>query len=134
MEYRVAQADVQLAQLAVEGTRIIAPMDGTILERRVHVGENVGPGQALAELADLSHVIAIVNLPPREVSRIAVGRRCRIRAQGLEDTYQGSVGRIGPVVDPKTGTISVYVTVDPPEKGDLPRPGLFVAVEFAPKE
>jgi RND family efflux transporter MFP subunit len=134
MEFRVAQADMELARLALEGTRIVAPMDGTILRWQVPVGQNVAAGQALGELADLSRVMAIVNLPPREVSRIAVGRRCRIRAQGLEDTYQGSVGRIDPVVDPKTGTIRVYVTIDPPEKGDLPRPGLLVEVEFAPKE
>src|SRR5262249_50293194 len=36
MEFRVAQADVQLAELALQGTRIVAPMDGTILQWRVH--------------------------------------------------------------------------------------------------
>jgi len=133
MEFRVAQADVQLAELALQGTRVVAPMDGTVLEWRARVGEHVTVGQALGELADLRRVMAVVTLPPREVNQLAVGRRCQIKLEGLGETYQGAVGRIDPVVNPSTGTISVYVTIDPPEKGDLPRPGSFVHVTFAGK-
>jgi multidrug efflux system membrane fusion protein len=134
MEYRVAQADVQLAELALQGTRIVAPIDGTVLRWRAQIGQNVTAGQSLGELANLRRVEAVVQLPPRDVNRLGVGRRCRVNVQDTDDTYQGSIGRIDPFVDSASGTIKVYVTIDAPEKGDLPRPGSFVRVEFAPKE
>jgi RND family efflux transporter MFP subunit len=133
MEYRVAQADMELARLAFEGTKIVAPMDGTVLRWNVSVGQNVGAGQALGELADLSRVMAVVSLSPKEVNQIAVGGRCRITVDGLDDTYQGSVGRIAAVVNPP-GMIFVYIMIDPPEKGVPPRPGSNVHVVFATKE
>jgi len=134
MEYRVARADLQLAELALQGARIVAPMDGTVLRWRAQIGQNVTAGQSLGELADLRRVEAIVQLPPRDVSRLAVGRRCRIKVQDTDDSYEGLLGRIDPVVDSTRGTINVYVAIKPPEKGDPPRPGSFVRVEFAPKE
>jgi beta-lactamase regulating signal transducer with metallopeptidase domain/biotin carboxyl carrier protein len=131
MDFRVAEADLRLAQLAVEGTRIVAPMDGTVLEWRVRVGEHVAVGQSLGVVADLRRVMAVVGLAPPDVNQIAVGRRCQIKLEGLGETYQGAVGRIDPVVN--GGMISVYVTIEPPEKGDLPRPGSSVHVTFAGK-
>jgi len=132
MEYRVAQADLQLAELALQGTRIVAPMDGTITNWNVQVGQYVAVGQSLGTVADLRRVLALVSLPPQEVNKLAVGRRCQIKLESLGETYQGAVGRIEPTIT-QSGTINVYVTIDPPEKGDSPRVGSSMRVTFTAK-
>jgi RND family efflux transporter MFP subunit len=132
MEFRVAQADLQLAELALQGTRIVAPMDGTILSWNGQVGQHVAVGQSLGSVADLRRVIAQTSLAPWDVNRLAVGRRCQIKLENLGETYQGAVSRIEPTIN-QSGTINVYVTIDPREKGDLPRVGSSVNITFAGK-
>lgn len=132
-EYNEAAYELQQAQLLMDEaqqelsyTRITAPIAGTITHRMVKQGDQVNLNQHLFDIVDFDSLVARVYLPEKNLSRLAIGQRARLTSQALGNrTFAGTVDRIAPVVDAKTGTVKVTVKVD--EIGLL-RPGMFVEV------
>ncbi len=136
-EVRLAQADLELARLNLEGTRIVAPADGTILTCSVGVGSYVkagGAGGVLCELADLRNLEAVASCPERDIGHVFLGQRCLIGLPGSERRYAGTVRRIDPSVDTSNGTVSVSVAIDRPQSGEALRPGALVHIDGLPKQ
>jgi len=74
-----------LAELAHEdGTTEIlrAPIDGVVLARRASVGEDVGPGEPVFEVADAREIQLRFELEDADASRVAVGAPLRVTAAG----------------------------------------------------
>ena len=126
---REAQESAQAAALAalnVARTVIRAPFGGTILRRHVDLGASVADGSAVYDLADLDPLYADVNVPERQVARLARGQTVRLSQDDAAETVvEARIERIAPAVDPATGTIKVTLAVR--GEGDL-RPGSFVRV------
>ena len=65
------------------------------------------------------------------------GWHARVRTQGFDTSWEATVDRISPTLDPKTRTLGVMVTVDQPYRRAVPgiKPplfnGMFVAVEIS---
>ena len=134
-EYNNASFDLEQAQLEVEEaeqslryTRVLAPISGTITQRMVNLGDMVNTGSPVFEIVDIASTVARVYLPEKHLSTLAVGQKARLTAKALGDQqHAGSVRRIAPTVDARTGTVKVTVGVD--EIGNL-RPGMYVDVSL----
>ena len=66
------QAAVAQAQLNLQYTTIVAPVDGIVSKRNVEPGQVVQAGQPLMALVDLSNVWATVNFKETQLEHIKV--------------------------------------------------------------
>ena len=88
--YNNATYEVEQLRLAVEDaerelsyTEVRAPIDGTITERLVQVGDNLNVGQHLFNLVDFDSIVARIYIPEKELPRLKVGLEARVTTQGL---------------------------------------------------
>jgi len=103
-----AQADI--ARTGLRDAEILAPFDGVISKRAIDPGSRVAAGAELFTLVDTSVLEAKVLVSTRDVPRIAIGQRAELHIDGLDrQTVFGRVDRIGPVADPGTRFIPVYI-------------------------
>lgn len=141
VEIKTAEAELRLAKYDLEGMQIRAASDGTVLAKRVRVGDVVGSQQsnnsltALFDLADSRRLEVVVNVPKKEMSQVSQGQQCRIEVDALPKVvYQGQVVRLSPVADPATGTFRAYIEIELPEKGQRPLSGMTTSVGFLAKD
>jgi membrane fusion protein (multidrug efflux system) len=92
----VKQAAVQLARTNLDYTRILAPEDGIVGERKVRVGQLVSPGTQILSLVQ-RRVWVQANYKESQVRRIREGDRAEIRIDAFPGViYKGRVGQIAP--------------------------------------
>lgn len=86
---------------ALEKTRILSPIDGVVVARRVDVGEMVEVSDPMLTIADLSKMRVEAEVDEFDVARVRVGADALVRADG----FSGSMwrGRIEEIPDRVTG-------------------------------
>ena len=100
-----AEATLQDARARLAKTSVVSPIHGTVLRRRVRVGESVSPevpGTSLFTVADLSRLRVRVDVDEHDVGAIRLGQRAYVTA-GAYGTrrFEGRVIRIGRVLGRK---------------------------------
>ena len=128
--YELEQLELSLrdAERELGYTQVRAPISGTITERLVNVGDHITVTQHLFDIVDFDSIVARIYAPEKELARLRVGQEARILAEAAyEGEHQGTVDRIAPRVDPRSGTVKVTVAI-PPSEGLLP--GMYVTVEL----
>lgn len=126
-KFEEAQAQVKAAQLRVDYTKIIAPFSGQIASRHVDLGQTVAPSAQIFTIVDRDPLLASIHLPEHEAVKILPGQEVVISPDNdLAQNVPGTVLRVAPIVDPRTGTVKVTCQVS----GETPglRPGSFVRV------
>ena len=94
-----------------------APFGGTVVERRVEMGEYVAPGAPVAVLMDASELRSEVLLDPREALDVQPGaRRDRVGLRAARRGLHGEVLRVGEAVDRATRRLPVEVVIDDPQR------------------
>jgi membrane fusion protein (multidrug efflux system) len=78
-------ANLQIAQLNLSYTRILAPQDGVIGQRQVKPGQFVGVGGQITTLTPLPHVWVIANYKETQLTHMSVGESADITV----DTFPG---------------------------------------------
>lgn len=104
---------------------IVTPRGGTVLERKVTVGQVVQPADPAYTIADLSSVWVVANVPEEEAAMLHKGLEVSVRIPARpEQAIHGTLSYVAPTVDPATRTVEVRM--------DLPnRQGLFKPDELA---
>jgi HlyD family secretion protein len=137
----VEQAQGQLDQANVDltNTLIRTPIDGTVLERNVEVGEFVttgfvGTGGAkgyVVSLADLHDLKVELDISQSDFPKIAQGQRASVTTDAFPDhKYQGIVDQISPEANRSKATVLVKVKILDPDA--LLRPDMNASVAFHP--
>jgi RND family efflux transporter MFP subunit len=85
-EIQRAEATRDRAQLNLDYTQVIAPIDGRVGRNRVDIGNLVGEGEAtvLTEITDVNPMYAYFNLNERDFLRLLSAYRKRIKEKGLD--------------------------------------------------
>jgi membrane fusion protein (multidrug efflux system) len=103
---RAAIADVEAkralleqAQLNLEYTKIVAPVDGEV-NKSVVVGLNVQAGQQLLTIVPLEEVWVTANFKETQLRRMRVGQRAEIHVDSTGRTLKGHVGSIAGATGP----------------------------------
>jgi membrane fusion protein, multidrug efflux system len=103
-----AKASFDLATLELSYTEIRAPISGTVSQRLVKLGNQINVGQSLFRIDDFDPLEARVAVPEREMRSIVAGQPVQMLVDAMPGKlFVGKVGRVSPVVDPKTGTFDV---------------------------
>lgn len=135
LEAQLAQqeAAVALAQLDVQRTRIISPIDGVIDAVFVDVGQRVSVGTPIARVVDPTRLEVPVRVPVTAAAELAPGDPAVLRVSTMPGhRWQGEVVRLSPQADAETRTVEVFVEVQQgvssEERAASPmlRPGQFV--------
>jgi RND family efflux transporter MFP subunit len=85
-EIQRAQAKRDRAQLDLDYTQVIAPIEGRVGRNRVDIGNLVGEGEAtvLTEITDFDPMYAYFNLNERDFLRLSTAYRKRVKEKGLD--------------------------------------------------
>ncbi len=109
-----------------------APLDGTLIEKRISVGEAIQADTDIFVIADLSTVWGEITVYAKHLSLVRLGQKVTVRSNDLGMEAVGKVSFIGALIGEQTRTASAHVDIPNP-KG-LWRPGLFVTVEVVQEE
>jgi RND family efflux transporter MFP subunit len=112
-----ARGRMQAARAMLSRTRITAPFDGIVAEKKADVGSMAVPGLPILVLEGTRSYRLEAGVPETQLGRLAAGSKVQVVLDadpGLPKT--AVVSEIVPVVDPKSRTFTV--------KADLSGPGL----------
>lgn len=114
---RAAEADVRRAaeainelQATLDWATIRAPFDGTVIDKKVDVGDMVTPGQTLLTLFDPKRMQLVASVRESLTHRLHVGQSIDVRIEGLNKQCSGEVSEIVPEAQSASRTFQVKVT------------------------
>ena len=128
-------SDEDIARLAAGGEprrtlTMRAPAGGVVLERKAVQGMRFMPGEMLFQLADLSGVWLIAEVPEQDLGRVRTGLMARARFDAWPgEQFEGRVTYIYPTLKAETRTAQVRVELANP-RGRL-LPAMYAQVEIA---
>lgn len=126
-QLKTAQTSQQEALATQKRTTIQSPIDGVIALVNIREGE-VATSTQLFQVVQPDKLRLIASVPERDLAELKEGQAVDIRAAyNQENTVDGLVERIAPVVDPTTGSVRVFINVE--EGQNLLRPGQFVKAQ-----
>lgn len=138
---QVAEAQRELAQVALDNTVVRAPIDGTVIRKIRDVGEflTIGvtaegdPGTAVATLADLSALDVELEIGETEIRKIETGAPALVTPEARpERRYLARVVEVAAMADRDKGVVPVRVRIDAPDRDLLP--DMTAAVSFLADE
>ncbi len=92
---QLAEAAVDLAELNLSYTVIVAPCDGTTGRKSVQVGQLVQPGQTIVEVVSDDEIWVVANYKETQTARIAEGAEVEIEVDAVPGvTFRGVVRSI----------------------------------------
>jgi len=115
------------AEVQLQYSQIISPIDGVVTDRPFYAGEMANPGSPLLTIMDISRVIARASIPTDQLKYLKVGNTATMAGpDGAQ--YPGKVTVVSPAVDPNSTTAEVWITANNP--GERLRPGETVHVSI----
>ena len=132
---REARAELVQARDDLTKKTLVAPFAGILRSFPVEVGEYVSDGQQLGELLDVAAVRSVIGLGDREVVAVRAGQGVDVRVEAYpEQSFRGSILRVGGATDPRTHKFPVEVEVPNPEGRLLPGMVVRVALQLGDGE
>jgi multidrug efflux pump subunit AcrA (membrane-fusion protein) len=125
-----ASAQLQEAQIALGDTELRAPLSGTLLERRVEVGNLVTAGTPAFTVADLRFVKARFNVPDTALHSFRDGQTLVLGVDAFADErFEGRVLSVAAAADPRARSFEINVAVANP--GLKLRSGMIASIQAA---
>jgi membrane fusion protein (multidrug efflux system) len=134
-----------LASINLGYTRIVAPVDGMVSERRVRAGQYLSVGTQVISLVPLPNVWVIANYKETQLTNIRIGQTARVTVdafpgkvlRGRVDSWSPASGAEFALLPPDNATgnftkvvqripVKIVLDQDPSPLADLLRPGMSV--------
>jgi RND family efflux transporter MFP subunit len=97
-------------QATLEWATVRAPMDGTVIDKKVDVGDLVTPGQALVSLFDPKRMQLVASVRESLAHRLEVGQNIDVTIEGLNKECTGTISEIVPEAQASSRAFQVKVT------------------------
>jgi RND family efflux transporter MFP subunit len=124
------QAQVREVEESLANMRIVAPFDGTVVERPADLGEMISGGTVLT-LANLEQMEVETDVAENLLSRIAIGQPAEVSVSAVPSKhYRGRLRQVIPISDRARGTVKVKVEILDPDDNLFPE--LVATVHFLP--
>ncbi|WP_025819814.1 efflux RND transporter periplasmic adaptor subunit [Shewanella marina] len=124
---KAAIARRDLAALQVKESQIIAPIDGVIASRYIHIGTMAKEFDPLFFIVNQQQLHGIIHLPEAELGSIKLGQHASIMTAAKQH-HNASVLRISPVIDSQTGTFKTTLLI--PNPNQQLKTGMFTQVKL----
>jgi HlyD family secretion protein len=123
-----AQAALEQSQLAVQDTRVVAPVDGIVFDRQVSPGALVGPTSPIITLIPPSLEVDI-NVDEAQLGNVSQGQSVSLQVPAYPDqSFTGMIATVAPGVDEKSRTASVRI--QPDDAAGKLKPGMLAQVSI----
>jgi len=144
-EARASAARTALSQASanLERTQLKAPFNAIVVSEQIDVGQVVAPGAPIAQLVGTDRLWVSVSVPVSQLRDLGISSTSRPNASavvhqrlgnGVHQTSEAQVLRLGGQLDPQTRHAAVIVAVDDPFDalpGSAPLlPGAYVEVDI----
>jgi HlyD family secretion protein len=120
---KVAAAQLAEYEARLNRTRVVAPVDGTVLMRKAEVGQIASPGgDALFRIASGGEVEMRGQIAEQDLAVLKTGQPASVYITGLSRPFEGRVRLLGAVIDPSTRLGEIRIALKP---DSALRPGAF---------
>lgn len=103
-----AKANLEMAELNLSYTNIVAPIDGVVTHKQVEVGQIVQPGQSLLMVVPLRDVWVTANFKETQLAKVTPGQKAEIKVDMYGKSFPGHVDSIA-------GATGARLSLLPPE-------------------
>jgi Cu(I)/Ag(I) efflux system membrane fusion protein len=125
-----AQLDTPANSEARPHVTFHAPISGIVMEKKAVQGMRFMPGEVLYQIADLSSLWVIADVPEQDIAQVQLGSRAQITVDAYPDrTFDGQVDFIYPTLNSTTRTVQIRIEIKNP-KGLL-KPAMFANAQLA---
>ncbi|MEO6909540.1 MAG: efflux RND transporter periplasmic adaptor subunit, partial [Edaphobacter sp.] len=108
---------------------VVASISGTVLERKVTIGQIVQPAEMAFLVADLSNVWLVADVPEESAGRLHKGMHVTVSIPSLPDEkMEGKLSYVSAVVDPVTRTVQVRMDFSNPR--GIFKPAMLASMTF----
>lgn len=119
-----AKSELELAQLNLQKTNLVAPSDGILAEIIIKPGEYVTSQDVVCKFISDQGTNFEVDIPEKDVLKMSVGQKVTINSDSYPDKeFEGTIVEISPVVKERTRTATVKINVE--NNDGLLRSGMF---------
>jgi membrane fusion protein, multidrug efflux system len=130
INYENAKTTVENSKLQLDKTRIIAPIDGVIVDLPYYTqSTQVEVGSVIAKIMDYQVMYMDVQLPEKYIAVIKPGQVVKLTNYSIpEDTIIGNITQLSPAINADTRTFKGNISINNPRL--LLRPGMFVKADI----
>ena len=109
----------KLSEQTGDNIELLAPISGTVVERKVYEGQYVKEGDVLFEIADFSKMWFIADVYERDLAWIKMGQTVEVSTPTVPGKiYTAPIAFIDPNLMEDTRTARIRVVIDNPPVGD----------------
>lgn len=124
--------EIEKSNKPVDHITIYSPIGGVVIEKNAAEGMYVETGTKIYTVADLSHVWIKLDAYESDMMWIRYGQEVEFSTEAYPgEIFKGKISFIDPMLNPKTRTVKVRVSVENPE-GKL-KPEMFVKASIISK-
>lgn len=105
-----AKETVNEVQATLDWATIRSPIDGTVIDKKVDVGDMVTPGQMLVTLFDPTRMQLVASVRESLTRRLQAGQGIGVQIEGLGKTCEGKISEIVPEAQSASRAFQVKVT------------------------
>jgi RND family efflux transporter MFP subunit len=134
-EVNAARAERATLDVALRQRTVVAPIDGTVVQKPIKPGEVIAPGddKTIAELVDFRSLLAEVDVPEARLGLVKIDGPCEIVLDAYPDKhFRGQVVDLGKRVDRSKATVMTKVKFIDPMDRVLPEMSARVSFLSAP--
>ena len=125
----ISEADVRIAQVALDKKRIYSPFSGRLGIRQVDLGEYVAPGDNIVTLLSLERLYLDFTLPEANFNDLVDQQSLEFKVRSYPDQlFKARVEAWNPQLDVNTRNVTIRAVVDN-SKGLL-APGMFADISL----
>jgi RND family efflux transporter MFP subunit len=122
------RADVEIARQQLADTRLIAPFDGIVQERKASPGEFLNIAAPVVTLVKVDPLRLRVEVPERNASGVRAAQKIRLTVEGDTNRYAGTIARLSPAITEVSRMLIVEADIAN-QDGKL-RPGTFARADI----
>jgi cobalt-zinc-cadmium efflux system membrane fusion protein len=112
-----AVAELERTRALNSISRVVASMDGTVLARKATIGQMIQPADTIFEVADLSAVWLVADVPEQLAGDLKAGYSVEAEVAALPGrVFRGALSFVSATVNPETRTVRVRMDVANPDR------------------
>ncbi|MTI32456.1 efflux RND transporter periplasmic adaptor subunit [Xanthovirga aplysinae] len=105
--------NIKSLETSLEKHRVYAPFNGTIAEVSLQDGSFVNPGSRVARIVRTDLYELKIPIESRDAEWISIGKKVKVSTENGINEWDAQVSRIGEIINPKTQTLEVFLTITP---------------------
>jgi len=130
---RLANVQSRLVGDPPPSVEVSAPMSGIVDAVGVAVGQSVEPTTVMFHIQDSSEVNIVARVYEEDLGKIQLGQTANVRLLSYPGmAFSGKVALIGPILDPLSRTVEIWVKLPNPD--GLLKPNLFARIGVVLKQ